>query len=105
MMASARNNLDYGRAAILEADGRHVDALPLYRAAADWYHGRASVYPEARALVGAGRCELALGQTAEALVDLRAAAETFERLGATVLRHEVDVVLAASSRETQRRSG
>ena len=93
MMASARNNLDYGRAAILEADGRHVDALPLYRAAADWYHGRASIYPEARALVGAGRCELALGQTAKAQVDLRAAAETFERLGATVLRHEVDAVL------------
>jgi tetratricopeptide (TPR) repeat protein len=105
MMPHVRIGGEYGRAALLEAEERYDDALPLYRSAATWYGGRASVYHEARALVGAGRCGLALGRTAEATADLLAAAEIFDRLGATVLRRELDLVLGAGSERAHRRSG
>jgi tetratricopeptide (TPR) repeat protein len=104
-IANGRHGRDYGRAAILEAELRWDEALPLYRGAAAWYGGRASIYHAARALVGAGRCELALGRTAEAGADLQGAAETFDRLGATALRREVDVVMSGGTKRVLRRSG
>ncbi len=104
-LPSVRQAGDYGRAVIIEADGRHREALPLYRAAAAWYGGRASIYHEAQALVGVGRCELALGQAAEAAADLQAAGETFDRLGAIALRREVDLVVAAGPGHGRRRLG
>jgi hypothetical protein len=105
MVLNVRFGGQYGRAAILEADGRHGDALPLYRSAAAWYGGRASVYHEARARVGAGRCELALGQTAEAAADLQAAAEIFDRLGARALSLEVDHLTETLAGRGRARSG
>jgi tetratricopeptide (TPR) repeat protein len=95
----------YGRALVLEAEGDQQAALALHRAAADWYGGRASIYHEARALEGAGRCELALGRIAEGTADLEAAGAIFDRLGAAVLRQEVDVALGKDAPQVQRRSG
>jgi len=105
IMPNVRVGGQYSRAALLEAEGRRGDALPLYRAAATWYGGRASVYHEARALVGAGRCELSLGRTAEAAADLQAAAEIFDRLGARALSPEVDRLTETLAGRGRARSG
>ena len=105
IMPNVRVGGQYSRAVLLEAEGRRGDALPLYRAAATWYGGRASVYHEARALVGAGRCELSLGRTAEAAADLQAAAEIFDRLGARGLSAEVDHLTETLAGRGRARSG
>src|SRR3990170_3826121 len=105
IMPNVRVGGQYSRAVLLEAEGRRGDALPLYRAAATWYGGRASVYHEARALVGAGRCGLSLGRTAEAAADLQAAAEIFDRLGARGLSAEVDHLTETLAGRGRARSG
>jgi class 3 adenylate cyclase/tetratricopeptide (TPR) repeat protein len=105
IMPNVRVGGQYSRAVLLEAEGRHGDALALYRAAAAWYDGRASVYHEARALVGAGRCELALSRTAEAAADLQAAAETFDRMGARALSAEVAHLTETAAGRGRARSG
>jgi hypothetical protein len=86
-----------GRAVIAEAEGRFEEALAAYRDAADRWLAYGSVPERGFALVGQGRCLVALGRTGEANQPLREARAMFAGLGAARLSAEVDDLLAHTS--------
>jgi tetratricopeptide (TPR) repeat protein len=80
-------------AVLLEANGDHEAAAVRHREAADRWD-RFGVLPErAWALLGLGRCLLALGQAQEAMEPLREAARIFDRLGARPAFDDVNSAL------------
>jgi class 3 adenylate cyclase/tetratricopeptide (TPR) repeat protein len=84
-------------AALAEARGDLREAADAYAAAADRWE-RFGVVPEhAFALLGQGRCLLALAQPTEAAPVLQHAREIFERLKATPALAETDALLAAAA--------
>jgi tetratricopeptide (TPR) repeat protein len=90
-----------GRVLIAEAEGQVEEALEGFRNAADRWGRYGHVIEQGRALVGVGRCLVALGRSGEAVEPLRQARELFTPPGATVLLGEVDDVLA----QTRARAG
>ncbi len=73
-----------------EARGEHEAAAAGFADAASRWHDFGVPYEEAQALLGQGRCLLALGKTPEAAAPLAAARETFTRLGAKPALAETD---------------
>jgi tetratricopeptide (TPR) repeat protein len=86
-----------GRAAIAEAEGRLEDAAAGYRDAAERWQAYGVVPEHGFALIGQGRCQVALGRAAEAREPLLAARELFTRLGASLPLAEVDDLLAQTT--------
>jgi tetratricopeptide (TPR) repeat protein len=86
-----------GHAILAEASSEHDRAEALYaEVAARWdeYH---CVVEQAHALVGLGRCRLALGRPGEAAAPLEEARVIFARLGAHPLVAETDDLLARAA--------
>jgi hypothetical protein len=71
---------------------RRPDDLVYADAAARW-HDFGVPFEEGQALLGQGRCLMALGRTPEAAAPLAAARDIFERLGAKPALIEVDRLL------------
>ncbi len=65
-----------------EYGGRHEQAAPQYAEAAARWRAFAAPYEEVQALLGQGRCLLALGRAEAALTPLQGARRVFKRLGA-----------------------
>ncbi len=86
-----------GRAILLEARGEPEEALPLYRDVAQRWEGFHCVVENAYAVLGAGRCLVALGRAGEATEQLTAAREIWAGLGAGPLVEEVDEQLAEAT--------
>ena len=80
----------FGRAAIAEARGRPDEALALYRQASEWYSARGSLLIDSQAVLGAARCEIALGLAKDAGPQLKRVGDFYTGLGATALQAEVD---------------
>jgi tetratricopeptide (TPR) repeat protein len=104
-MPNVRAAVDYGRATIHEAAGRHDEALALYVAAAAWWDARGFVYNEAQAILGSARCEASLGAVAEAAARLHRVAGIFEQLGARALMPAVDRLTEALAMRDRARYG
>ena len=90
----------YGEALVEEARGEPEAAAAGFADAADLWHGVGVPYEEAQALLGQGRCLVALGRAPEAAAPLAAAREIFARLGATPALAETDEWLATAGRRT-----
>ncbi len=86
-----------GRAMIAETEGRFEEALAGYRDAADRWVAYGSIPEQGLALIGQGRCLIALGRGAEATEPLLAARELFTPLGAARALTEVDDLLAQTT--------
>ena len=86
-LASARAALLEHRGDVDEAAAAHAGAASLWREFGD-------PYEEAQALLGQGRCLMALGRAPEAAAPLAAAREVFARLGARPALKETDAVRA-----------
>ena len=67
-----------------------------FAVAADRWHDFGVPYEEAQALLGQGRCLVALDRGPEAAAPLAAAREIFARLGARPALEETQVALAAA---------
>ncbi|HEX9312332.1 MAG TPA: adenylate/guanylate cyclase domain-containing protein [Actinomycetota bacterium] len=80
-------------AILAEADGRHEEAAERYAEAAERWDGFGVVPERAHALLGEGRCLLALGRSDRAAAPLREAREIFARLRAGPALAEVDSLL------------
>jgi tetratricopeptide (TPR) repeat protein len=78
------------RALLDEAEGNLEQALRLYTAVARSWKEYGFVLEEGQALLGAGRCLLALGTTSEASIALHEAKDLFNQLGARPLLDETD---------------
>ncbi len=76
-----------------ETSGEHEAAAAGFAAAAARWHDFGVPYEEGHALLGQGRCLMALGRTPEAAAPLSAAREIFARLGAKPALIEVDRLL------------
>jgi class 3 adenylate cyclase/tetratricopeptide (TPR) repeat protein len=76
------------RAVLAEAAGGGEEAVELYSEAAESWAGFGYVLEEAQALLGRGRCLVALGRRGEAAEALRDAEPLFARLGAKPLVEE-----------------
>jgi tetratricopeptide (TPR) repeat protein len=85
------------RAGIATAEGDLDEATALYGDAASRWQAHGNVIEHGRALLGLGRCQVALGRPAEAVEPLRQALELFTTPGATVLVAEVDDLLARTT--------
>jgi hypothetical protein len=81
------------RAQVLEIDGEVAEAAAAFAAAAARWHDFGIPYEEAQALLGQGRCLVALGRAPEPAAPLAAAREIFERLGAKPALVETDALL------------
>jgi DNA-binding SARP family transcriptional activator len=88
------------RAVLAEAEGSRIEALEGYAEAAARWHEFGNVVEEAYALLGRGRCALALGREEEAPDPLAAARVIFERLGARPLIAEIDGLVPEERLET-----
>lgn len=86
-----------GRAVLAEAEGRYDDALFGFRDAAERWAANGNVIEGGRALLGVGRCLVALGLTAEAVDPLGEARDVFVGVEAAVLVAEVDDLLAQTA--------
>ena len=82
------------RAPLAEARGEHETAAAGFADAAARWHGFGVPYEEGHALLGQGRCLVALGRAPEAAAPLAAAREIFARLGAKPALTETDAALA-----------
>ncbi len=91
-----RHAIASGRAVVAEARGEHKAAAAGFADAATGWHKLAIPYEEGQALLGQGRCLVALGRAPEAAAPLAAAREIFARLGAKPALKETDAVLAGS---------
>jgi tetratricopeptide (TPR) repeat protein len=69
-------------ALLAEARGEHSKAASAFNDAASRWHEFGVPFEEAQALLGYGRCLVALGRAPEAAAPLAAAREIFARLGA-----------------------
>jgi len=81
------------RAACSESNGSQEEAVELYGDALVGFRDLGCVVEQAYALLGLGRCRLALGQEAEAVPALQEALEIFRKLGASVPATEVEALL------------
>jgi class 3 adenylate cyclase/tetratricopeptide (TPR) repeat protein len=81
------------RAAFVEARGDSAAAADLYLDAADRWAGFGIPVEEAYALLGAGRCLVALGRTEQAAVPLERARSLWSSLKAAPLLAETDTLL------------
>jgi hypothetical protein len=77
-------------AMLTEARGEHGGAAAAFADAAARWRGFGIPYEEAQALLGQGRCLVALGSAPEAAAPLAAAREIFARLGARPALVETD---------------
>jgi class 3 adenylate cyclase/tetratricopeptide (TPR) repeat protein len=75
-----------------EARGEHPKAVSAFALAAKGWHDFGVPYEEAQALLGWGRCLVALGRSEEAREPLNGAREIFERLGAMPALAEVEAL-------------
>ncbi|HEY5169077.1 MAG TPA: AAA family ATPase [Thermoleophilia bacterium] len=82
-----------GRALLAENVGELDGGVDKFVAAGRGWRDFGVPYEEAQALLGQGRCLLALGRTREASAPLHAAREIFARLGARPARAETDKLL------------
>ncbi len=89
----ARHALVAAHALVSEARGDHEAAEAGFADAAARWHDFEVPYEEAQALLGQGRCLVALGRSAEAPVPLVAAREIFARLGAKPALAETDELM------------
>ena len=80
----------YGEALLSEARGDHQAAASDFADAAARWQDFGMPYEEAQALLGQGRCMLALGRAPESTTPLGAAREIFDRLGAKPALEEVE---------------
>ena len=85
--------LEHARAQLAEADGNNTDAAKLYADAADRWCEFGNVPERAYALLGQGRCLLALGN-AEAEVPLTEARDLFQSMGYKPVLMETERLLA-----------
>jgi class 3 adenylate cyclase/tetratricopeptide (TPR) repeat protein len=98
MFAARDLNAKESSAALLaEAAGKTDEAVELFRAAVRGWRDYGSVVEKAHALLGAGRCLIALGKPGEAAADITAARGIVSGLGATRLTQEADALLARAS--------
>ncbi len=86
----ARTSVD---ACLLEFRGEHEASAVGFADAATRWHDFGVPYEEAQALLGQGRCLVALGRAPEAAAPLAAAREIFARLGAKPALAETDALL------------
>ena len=84
------------RAALLEHRGGVDEAAEAHAAAASLWREFGDPYEEAQALLGQGRCVMALGRAPEAAAPLAAAREIFARLGARPALAETEAVLGTA---------
>jgi class 3 adenylate cyclase/tetratricopeptide (TPR) repeat protein len=89
-----QNVLASGRALLAQHRGEHGEAAVGFADAARRWHGFGVPYEEGHALLGHGRCLVALGRAPEAAAPLAAAREIFARLGARPALAETEAVLA-----------
>jgi tetratricopeptide (TPR) repeat protein len=83
----------YADALLAEMRGDHEAAASGFAAAAARWHDFGMPYEEAQALLGRGRCLVALGRAAEAIAPLDDSREIFARLGAKPALAEVGSLL------------
>ena len=88
-----RNSLASAAAAMAEARDDAAGAAAGFADAAARWHDFGVPYEEAQALLGQGRCLVALGRAPEAAAPLAAAREIFARLGARPALAETDALL------------
>jgi class 3 adenylate cyclase/tetratricopeptide (TPR) repeat protein len=88
------------RALLAEHHGQHAEAAGLFADAADRWQRFEVPWEQAQALLGQGRCLLALGQPGEAREYLRTARDIFTMLGAGPARTDVDRLLAQATEAT-----
>jgi tetratricopeptide (TPR) repeat protein len=84
-------------AALAESEGDLATAAAAYSAAATSWAEFGIPYEQALALLGAGRCLIGHGRSAEAAPALQAARELFARLGAAPALAETDALLQESA--------
>ena len=89
----SRHAIVAAQAFVTEARGDHDAAAAGFADAASRWLGFAAHYEEAQALLGQGRCLVALGRAPEAAAPLAAARDIFERLGAKPALEETDGLL------------
>ena len=82
-----------GRALLAESAGELERAAEEFADAAARWHDFGVPYEEAQALLGQGRCLVALGRAPEAAAPLAAAREIFARLGAKPALAETDELM------------
>jgi class 3 adenylate cyclase/tetratricopeptide (TPR) repeat protein len=87
----------YGEALLAEARGAHEEAAAGFADAAARWREFGVPYEEAQALLGRGRCLVALGTAQEAAPVLEQAREIFERLKAKPAVEEAGALLARSA--------
>ena len=85
------------RALLAEHHGQHAQAAAQFADAAGRWERFEVPWEHAQALLGQGRCLLALGQTASASQPLRAAREILITLGAGPARNDTDRLLAQTT--------
>jgi class 3 adenylate cyclase/tetratricopeptide (TPR) repeat protein len=85
------------RAVLAENSGHPDEAVALYQEAVVGWARYGNVLERGLALLGAGRCRLALGPAGEASTSLNEAQEVFRQLGATPLVARTDAAVAARS--------
>jgi class 3 adenylate cyclase/tetratricopeptide (TPR) repeat protein len=78
------------QAIVMEATGELEQSVALYNDAARRWSEYGFVLEEGQALLGTGRCLIALGRTSEAAAPLHQAREIFTTLGAKLLVDETD---------------
>jgi class 3 adenylate cyclase/tetratricopeptide (TPR) repeat protein len=88
------------QALLAEQRGQHVQAAALFADAAKRWERFEVPWEQAQALLGQGRCQLALGQPGEAREPLHTAREIFISLGARPARTDVDRLLAQATEAT-----
>jgi len=94
------NALVSSRALLAEASGELELAGEGFAEASEAWRAFGVPYEEAQALLGRGRCLVALGRTAEAADPLREGRAIFERLGATPALAETDGLLERAIAKT-----
>jgi tetratricopeptide (TPR) repeat protein len=95
----ARHALVAAQALVTEARGDFEAASAGFADAASRWHDFAAVYEEAHALLGQGRCLVALGQASEAELVLEQARDIFARLGAKPALTETEQLLGSPARD------
>jgi hypothetical protein len=88
------------RALLDEQRGQHAEAATLFTDAAERWDLFEMPWEHAQALLGQGRCLLALARPAQAREPLRTAREVFAALGARPALTEIDRLLAQATAVT-----
>jgi tetratricopeptide (TPR) repeat protein len=89
-----RHALASTEALLAEAHGEHKAAASAFAEAAAGWHHFGVPYEEAQALLGQGRCLVALGRAAEATPAIGQARAIFNRMGARPALAETDELMA-----------